>query len=73
MHLVLNALHDVVYRLSCDDLTSARVLFFEEGLGVCALKQLISPVNMLFYSDVRIWLEGAAVATPPICIIGKCT
>ena len=29
-----------------------------------ALKQLISPVNMLFYSDVRIWLEGAAVATP---------
>ncbi|WP_207646943.1 hypothetical protein, partial [Ruminococcus albus] len=37
--------------------------FFEEGLGVCALKQLISPVNMFFYSDVRIWLEGAAVAT----------
>ena len=25
-----------------------RVLFFKEGLGVCALKQLISPVNMFF-------------------------
>ena len=32
---------------------------------MCALKQLISPVNMFFYSDVRIWLEGAAVATAP--------
>ncbi|WP_024858325.1 helix-turn-helix domain-containing protein [Ruminococcus albus] len=32
---------------------------------MCALKQLISPVNMFFYSDVRIWLEGAAIATPP--------
>ena len=30
---------------------------------MCALKQLISPVIMFFYSDVRIWLEGAAVAT----------
>ncbi len=43
-------------------------LFFEEGFGVCALKQLISPVIMFFYSDVRIWLEGAAVATPSFCI-----
>jgi len=32
---------------------------------MCALKQLISPVNMFFYSDVRIWLEGAAVAAAP--------
>ena len=30
---------------------------------MCALKQLISPVNMFFYSDVRIWLEDAAIAT----------
>ena len=36
---------------------------FRLRLGVCVLKRLISPVNMFFYSDVLIWLEGAAVAT----------
>ncbi|WP_207646994.1 hypothetical protein, partial [Ruminococcus albus] len=38
----------------------------------CALKQLISPVNMFFYSDVRIWFEGAAVATASFLYIIEC-
>ena len=36
---------------------------------MCALKQLFSPVNMFFYSDVRIWLEDAAIATASFILL----
>ena len=35
---------------------------------MCALKHLILPINVFFYYDVRIWLEGAAAATAPLKI-----